>query len=540
MKCRDILCAENRELVENYCRIRPSQNNPACYYVLIKMTYIGFDVLDKVSGDAFFKALEDRLAGLIEGFYDEAISIDMFIKTKPLPHQPVEYIFLRILIEKSGGEHDIQNATVYNVHNRKIDINLKWFLAELVLYNVTAQGQEIKDKDGEEEIFISVPKPNKASPDILKLSQTKRVGNKSDSFCSTEEVKPFKIVDLCPHVRTSFDEMPVAIGDDLLYAPENLTLSLWEYAIRGKDVLICLDAFEILYEKLEKRVAENDQPRATKNDRVHPKHLLSLVCVCVSIVCLLITIATISTFPELHSQPGMNNIILCTCLLLAQLFYQFGAGQSSLKSWACALIGGICHFLWLSVMFSMNVCCIQMFRIFKSPTKLKSRFALKLTLKYLTYISGSSVFLVTVNLVVSLGTSNGMASGYGGKLCYISSPMMHLYTFVIPFAFTIIVNLVLFGFVILKINRTNIASRDLHGERNYFGAYVRLSTLTGLTWIFGYLFIILKNETLEYLFIICNASQGLFIMVAFIVNKRIYKLVRRRRGIANTESTNDG
>ena len=188
----------------------------------------------------------------------------------------------------------------------------------------------------------------------------------------------------------------------------------------------------------------------------------------------------------------------------------------------------------------MNVCCIQMFRIFKSPTTSKSRFELKLTLKYILYITGSPLFLVVVNLGISLGTSNGMTSSYGGKLCYISSPMMHLYTFVIPSAFTIVVNLVLFACVFIKIYQTSTASRELHRERNYFGAYVRLSSLTGLTWIFGYLFIILKNETLEYLFIICNASQGFFIMVAFILNKRIYTLICRRKGVDKTMSTNDG
>ena len=535
MICRDILCAEERELVDNACRIRPSQSDSSCYYMLIKMTYVGeVDLLqDKVVEDTLIDNLEFRLADLIPEFYDEAIKMDIFIKRNVMSHnQSLEYIILRILIEPNNVEgHDIQNATIHSIHEKEIDINSDKFVAELVLYNITTQG------DG---IFITVPNQNRASPDILLLSKTKMVGNKSDTICSIENVMPFKKVDMCPHVKATFDEMAFVLKDDGLHGPGDVTLSSWEYAILGKDILICLDAFEIMYEKIAKLAARNDQSKATKTDKVHPKHLLSLVCVCLSMTCLLITIAIISTFSELHSQPGINNIMLCTCLLLTQAFYQFGAGQSSLKSWACALIGGICHFLWLSVLFSMNACCIQMFRIFTSRTKLKSRFELKLTLKYLTYIIGSSLCFVIVNLGVSLGTSNGMASGYGGNLCYITSPMMHLYTFVIPFALAIIVNLGLFGFVILKINQSRIASRELHGERSYFGAYVRLSTLTGLTWIFGYLYVFLKDETLEYLFIICNASQGVFIMVAFIVNRRVFNLVRKRSGIQKTESTNDG
>ena len=332
------------------------------------MTYKGELGLfhDTVVGEAFINNVELRLAALIKGFYDEAISLDLFTKTKSVSSdEPVEYIVLRVTLAPSDKGIDIQNNIEYKIHMQTININFSWFFVELVSYNIT---------DQKNETIITVPKQNQMPIDILKRSRTKQIGNNTLSVCLSDEVDPFKKVDLCPHIKTSFDEIPMTLENDFLYAPGNLTLSMWEYAIHGNDILICLDEFEILYEKLTTPFTDTKPSGTMKNDRVRPKQLLSLVCVCLSIACLLVTIVIYTAFSELHSQPGINNIILCACLLLAQVFYQFGAGQSSLKSWACALIGGICHFMWLSLIFSMNACCIQMFRIFKSPAPLKSKF----------------------------------------------------------------------------------------------------------------------------------------------------------------------
>ena len=445
----------------------------------------------------------------------------------------MEYLVVQLIVVQSDKGRDILANIAYALHKQRLSLyyfEIPFnFSTELVTYDITTS---------ENEMVIVIPGEDPKAADVLKVAHSKQIGNVKNNVCPLkEEVSPFKNIDLCVHVKISFGEIPMRLDNGILFGPGNLTLSQWEYDINGKDVLICYDDFVIFYEHLQMPVKDETQSIISK--RVHPKQMLSLACVCLSIVCLLATISIYTKYTELHSQPGVNNIILCVCLLMAQVFYQFGAGQTSLSNWACALIGGLCHFLWLTMMFCMNVCCIQMFKIFKSPMSLQAKFDMKLTLKYIIYITGSSLFLVAVNLCVSLGTSNGTTSGYGGKLCYISSPMMHLYTFVVPSAFTLAVNFVLFACVVFKINETSAASRELHKQRNYFGAYVRLSSLTGLTWIFGYLFIILKKETLEYLFIICNASQGFFIMVAFILNKRVFTLMRRGQGHDKTLSTND-
>ena len=158
-------------------------------------------------------------------------------------------------------------------------------------------------------------------------------------------------------------------------------------------------------------------------------------------------------FHELHSQPGVNAIILCVFLLLAHTIFQFGAGQSELQSWACSAIGALSHFLWLSVMFAMNVCSFDMFCIFRKRKKIPPKFKWKDTLIRLLYITVFSVIFVFINFVVTISQSSGEQTGYGEMICFLSSVRMHLITFIEASVTTNLANLLFFLYVAIKLTR---------------------------------------------------------------------------------------
>ena len=173
----------------------------------------------------------------------------------------------------------------------------------------------------------------------------------------------------------------------------------------------------------------------------------------------------------------------------------------------------------------MTMCCIRMFLIFNRHAQLTPRFTVSQTSKNVIFVTCASVLFIVVNISVSLISSDGISVGYGGRLCYISSSLMQLITFVIPAAVALTINIILFSYVVHRIKNVGASSVRLNKERNYLMVYVRLSTLTGLTWIFGFLELIFNTEVLEYLFIIFNAGQGVFIMVAFVLNQRVLALI---------------
>ena len=346
----------------------------------------------------------------------------------------------------------------------------------------------------------------------------------------------FHKLHFCPFVKIAVSEMSIKIENGFLIVEDmfpNIIFSKWKYAIRNNKILYCVDDFQSIYDAVAWPEGNSsiDDSRAISTSRI-----VSFICVCISIVCLFITICTYIGTPKLRTQPGISNVILCVSLLLAQTFYQFGAGQTSLSYVACSVIGAFCHFFWLCVMFSMNACSLQMFSIFRTRVRLSPIFNWKTTVKTVLYVMSSSVSFVIINLVVSLLTSGGTRSGYVGGICYLSDFLMHLITFIIPTAATICINLFLFSYVVFVIRKASYLASKLNQDRNYFAIYARLSTLTGITWIFGYLYLFVESKIIEYLFIGFNGCQGVFLMMAFVLKRKRCSVFRRRSAIAKTDS----
>lgn len=137
--------------------------------------------------------------------------------------------------------------------------------------------------------------------------------------------------------------------------------------------------------------------------------------------------------------------------------------------------------------------------------------------------------MVSVNILVSYFMFHDYNYGYSRYTCYISKPSFILYTFAIPLAAMIILNV----FMVL------ITMREIHtkksspvvnadNDRRILLIFCRLSTLTGGAWLFGFLHQIFHSQLFSYLHILTNGSQGLVIFFAFAV-KLIATGFRKRK-----------
>ena len=326
----------------------------------------------------------------------------------------------------------------------------------------------------------------------------------------------------CPFVQLKLAEVNINITNGYLFFLDiNTTSFSWfEYKHVNDSIFICLSDYKLVYKQLPEMTRRKiETPRFLTE--VSLKNRLSLLCVCVSIVCLLVTMVILIVMPDFHTQPGLNTFVLCFCLLLAQTIFQFGVGQTHVSAWLCSMVGAIRHFSWLCVMFAMNICSLDMFLIFRKLKITRFDSPYRKVFQRVVYILAFSLFFLAINIIVSLSKSKGEDIGYGGAICYISSRNMQILTFIVPSVLTILINITLFIVVVFKLSKTSIRTAGLNKERNYFRIYARLSTLTGFTWIVGFLLLLIQNEVLEYVFILLNASQGLFIMIAFAFNSRL-------------------
>ena len=518
--CRDISCQENDILQ----RIAP--RDPECVPVRRDTCFLIYVKLILQEGSYLTNAiLQDRiiilelirhLIRINTGLKELLEELEVYKKSVQTDDAIiVKYLVIKMKIFDPGNDwNNLLTDLLMHLHNNDIFLatnkrNHFHFVSELVAYSPS---------NHQNDTLYVVSGHNTTVDVLIREYQITYATNCNETVLFTK-------IQVCPFVEIGVNELSTKYDNDFLVIEDTVPqkiLSRWEYEMHIDKIRVCLEDFQSIYNQLPWTEATNNT-----NEIISASRLVSFICVCLSITCLLVTISIYLCIPKLQTQPGVNNVILCVSLLSAQAFYQFGAGQRSMSALACSFIGAVCHFCWLCVLFSMNICSIQMFNTFKNSIKLSPKFKWNTIFRSVLYVTFPSLIFVCINLIVSVIRSNGQESGYGGSVCYLSSALMHIITFIIPTAATVAVNIILFVYVVFTIDKTKSSELMQNQERTYLAIYARLSTLTGITWVFGYMHIVLENEVIEYLFIIFNACQGVFIMIAFILNRRVYSLFRQ-------------
>jgi len=109
---------------------------------------------------------------------------------------------------------------------------------------------------------------------------------------------------------------------------------------------------------------------------------------------------------------------------------------------------------------------------------------------------------------------------------------------VLPIGIIFITNCVFFFCVIVNLSKSRNIQKNVKTERNELTILVKQSTITGLTWIFGLVYSLSGEKAFSYLFIIFNASQGVFLFLAFIANRRVVDMLLTRLSCSTKCSSN--
>jgi len=277
------------------------------------------------------------------------------------------------------------------------------------------------------------------------------------------------------------------------------------------------------------------RPIAVSN-RWTPEGILSVVCLACSIVCLLMSLIVFIVLPKLRqSLPGLNTMVLVCFLLVSQAVFviKFTLNPQGLP---CKILGLATHFSLLCALFWMNVCTYNMFRVLTRVIITCNERATKRFMFYLAYTVVMSLVFVAVNIIVSY--ERHATFGYGQEYCYIETQQMINLTVVLPVGIVVILNCLFFFCVIVSLSKSRNIRKNVKTDRNELTILVRLSTITGLTWIFGLAYSVTGEIAFSYLFIIFNASQGVFLFLAFIANRRVVDMLCTRLNCSTECSSN--
>ncbi|XP_071963882.1 uncharacterized protein [Antedon mediterranea] len=276
----------------------------------------------------------------------------------------------------------------------------------------------------------------------------------------------------------------------------------------------------------------------------YPDALLvtSVVGTLISLVGLFITILLRVVIAELRTLFGKMILNLSIALFIALLLTLF---QDSFIKWTtlCKAVAAVLQYMWLVCFCWMNSMAIELFITFgmiqgssRSPRSKKSQ--RKSFIRYFIYSWGLPAIYVTVIFGLSLCECTSINVKYGDDtVCWIRDELASLYVFGIPTAVILMPNIVLFLATVKEIRKTIQStaavqsSKSDQNQRKEMIIYIRISTIMGLTWVFGYLASFIDHVVLWYIFTILNSLQGFFIFVAFNMNHSIKKVIKSRKKI---------
>eukprot|EP00105_Crassostrea_gigas_P039566 XP_019923714.1 PREDICTED: uncharacterized protein LOC109619017 [Crassostrea gigas] len=311
---------------------------------------------------------------------------------------------------------------------------------------------------------------------------------------------------LCPKVKINAADTRIDVSNFSVCLVDYeicLASNYFKESLDKRSVLICL------YQFLHSVKFVNNNLKLRSSDDLMAS--LSLVCLSLSSLGALATISTFFVSGSCSRIADVNIIVLAVFIILANTAHIV----SKYFVWSqtlCTGVGMLVHFSWLSVICWMSLSFFQIFQTFTSFRISKVKVISKISYCLIVNIIICSS-MVAINVTVSYVRSNGENLGYSLQTCYIADSDMIMYTFALPIGSFMVINI--FMFLVTSIKFFKKINVQKSKDDRKFGAYFRLSTITGATWMFAFLAQFTGFQLFEIVHTVLSGGQGLFLYLAF-------------------------
>ena len=286
--------------------------------------------------------------------------------------------------------------------------------------------------------------------------------------------------------------------------------------------------------------------RKGKTTGIIVKETLTMIGNILSLICLAFTVTTYCMFEQIRTRAGKCIMNLCGALFCAQLSFQVNDLFVSCRE-ACAVVAVFQHYTWLVAFLWMNVLAFDVSCTFSHMKPSSGGRQTSRLRAFALYAWGLPAAFVALCLVLDLCTE--LPFDYGSEtMCWLAGPRAIVYYFAAPLAAILSANVVLFVRAVVALRRTTAIAnraRQPRQQQSTFFVYIRLTSLMGFTWLFGFLANVDVLSFLWYPFIVCNTCQGVFICVSFTLTSTVRRLWRvrccgdRSRPPNGTDSSHD-
>ena len=293
------------------------------------------------------------------------------------------------------------------------------------------------------------------------------------------------------------------------YTTDNSILS------RSSSISVCLP-FKDTFKITKTRLASSS--RALQ--------ILTITGFSISIICLVLLLITYGLFQELRTVPGKNLMNLSFALLLSQLMWLIGTAFLK-EGTACKVFAILEHYLLLVSFVAMSVMSYHTCLVFSKPfVGSSANTSSRRFMKYSAFVWITPATFVAI--CIALDGTKAFIVDYGTN-CWLGTANAKLYLFLLPLALLLLYNIYTFIKTAVSLSRHEKERKTLHQEKGRQNLLVctKLATLVGFPWLFAFFGVLFPDvEAFEYLFVVFVCLQGLYIGMAFLFNKKTWKLYK--------------
>ncbi|XP_061181184.1 adhesion G protein-coupled receptor B1-like [Saccostrea echinata] len=264
-----------------------------------------------------------------------------------------------------------------------------------------------------------------------------------------------------------------------------------------------------------------------KEDKTSLK-TLSLVGVIVSIIFTVLTlIIYIMTWKHIKSDQNIMFINLCGSLVLSYVVF-ISAVEETNNEVLCIAITAIIHYLFLVTFFcmvGMGVYYFMSITVTFYAMHVANNFKSKSRVHWFLLGGWGVPLIIAVSTLGAFWGNNYHTKNY----CWLSMESGSLYLFIVPVCVIAVIDIL----IIVSLMRVLFATSTMIKSPLHKKAASGLRSLgtlvpvLGVTWIFGVLAVNESAEVFQFIFIITNSLQGLFIFVSHVVlNKKLIQGIK--------------
>ena len=252
-----------------------------------------------------------------------------------------------------------------------------------------------------------------------------------------------------------------------------------------------------------------------------------------SVIGTVLILLTYCLFKDLRSLPSKLLMNLAATILMSSLFILIGGPITAAfpNVNLCTSVAVILHFFFLAQFSWMSVMSFEMARTFNQALKLRTRqsnrFKQNLFITYFLIGWGLPLLVTIISITVNF-TTNGLVL-YGVRsdgtqwLCRINHLESAIVAFVIPVCLSLLFNFTTFIVVSVYLFMASRAQDKVEKYRHvsYLRINLAIFIASGLTWVFGFIAILVGTDWVWYVFIILNSGLGFVIFIAFLCTKKV-------------------